>query len=57
MTSNYSSEFKEMTSAMNNIAQAIINTNNQVWKLTKIIEAMRKLGLEGSIFLKKLNGL
>jgi hypothetical protein len=41
MTSDYSSEFKEMTSAMNNIAQAIINTNNQVWKLTKIIEAMR----------------
>jgi hypothetical protein len=56
MTSDYFSKFKTMTSAMNNIAQAIINTNNQVWKLTKIIESMRKLRLEGSNFLKKLNG-
>ena len=57
MTSDYSSEFKEMTSAMNNIAQAIINTNNQVWKLSKIIEAMRKLGLEGSIFFEEVKWL
>ena len=57
MTNGYSSEFKKMTIAMHNIAQAIINTNHQVWKLTKIIEAMGKLGLEGSDFLKKLNGL
>jgi len=47
MTSDYSSEFKKMTSAINNILQTIINTNHQVWKLAEIIKYMIELGLEG----------
>jgi hypothetical protein len=46
MASDYSSEFKEMTSAINNILQTIMNTNYQVWKLAKIIKYMMELELE-----------
>jgi hypothetical protein len=46
MASDYSSEFKEMTSAINNILQTIMNTNHQVWKLAKIIKYMMELELE-----------
>lgn len=47
MVGDYSSEFKEMTSAMNNILQIIMNINHQVWKSVEIIKYMIKLKIEG----------
>ena len=47
MTSDYSSDLKEVSSTMKEIAQAILNTSIQVWELAEIFEAVGKLGLEG----------
>jgi transcription initiation factor TFIIIB Brf1 subunit/transcription initiation factor TFIIB len=33
---------------LNNIAQAIMNINHQIWRSAEIIKVMRKLELEGS---------
>ncbi|KAG6530874.1 hypothetical protein ZIOFF_004635 [Zingiber officinale] len=46
MTNEYSSQLNEVSSAMKDIAQAILNTNTQVWKPAEIYEAVAKLGLE-----------
>ncbi|XP_042410069.1 uncharacterized protein At2g29880-like [Zingiber officinale] len=46
MTNEYSSQLNEVSSAMKDIAQTILNTNTQVWKPAEIYEAVAKLGLE-----------
>ena len=57
MTSDYSSDLKEVSSAMKEIAQAILNTSTQVWKPAEIFEAVDKLGLEGHNLFQVVNGL
>ena len=47
MKSDYSSDLKEMSSTIKEIAQAILTISTQVWKPTETFEVVGKLGLEG----------